>query len=208
MKNVTGTEQLKFTHLPVIAVTAVNICDAKATIPIRDQAVRLAIGCITHGLIVHQNGHTWRGQRTTWPNGVTALSYGGQSSWGEIRGEQLVPTTKPMPEPQPQPATRSDIPTAIALAVLLLAVVFGHWPYGFYMLLRLIVCGCSIYLALRTNNTRNRAWTWILGGMAVLFNPIVPIHMDRSDWQIVDLIASITLLVFGIFYKPRSHPPL
>jgi hypothetical protein len=97
MENVTGTEQLKFTHLPVITVTEENLRDVKAAIPIPDQAERLAVGCITHGLMVHQNGNNWRGQRTTWPNGVTALSYGGPSSWGEICGDELVPTTKPLP---------------------------------------------------------------------------------------------------------------
>ncbi len=60
---------------------------------------------------------------------------------------------------------------AIIPALLLLAAVFGRWPYGFYTLLRLVVCGCSAYLAVKANGMRNVAWTWIMGGMAVLFNP-------------------------------------
>ena len=48
---------------------------------------------------------------------------------------------------------------AIIPAALLLAAEFGRWPYGFYTLLRLVVCGCSAYLAVKANNTQNVAWT-------------------------------------------------
>ena len=94
---------------------------------------------------------------------------------------------------------------AIIPAVLLLAAEFGRWPYGFYTLLRLVVCGCSAYLAVKANSTRNVAWTWIMGGMAVLFNPILPIRIHRSDWRILDALAAVTLFVFVIVYKPDSY---
>jgi hypothetical protein len=87
--------------------------------------------------------------------------------------------------------------------LLLLAAIFGHWPYGFYTLLRLVVCGCSAHLAVRANSTRNVAWAWIMGGMAVLFNPILPIHIHRSHWQIVDTLAAATFFVFGAVFKPH-----
>ena len=106
MQNITIAEQLKFTHLPVISVTAENLRGTKGAIPIRDQAERLAVGCITNGVMVHENGHRWRGQRTTWPSGVTAISYGiNESTWGEIVGGMFVPTNKPLPEPQPSQKT-------------------------------------------------------------------------------------------------------
>ena len=79
---------------------------------------------------------------------------------------------------------------AIIPAVLLVAAVFGHWPYGFYTVLRLVVCGCSIYLALKAHAPGNAAWTWALGAMAVLFNPILPIHMRRGTWRLLDLLTA------------------
>jgi hypothetical protein len=63
---------------------------------------------------------------------------------------------------------------AFISSAFLLAAVFGRWPYGFYTFVRLIVCGCAVYLAVRTKTVRSTAWPWILGGMAVLFNPICP----------------------------------
>jgi len=50
-----------------------------------------------------------------------------------------------------------------------------------------------------------RRWTWILGGMAVLFNPILPIRIHRTDWQIVDALGAATLFVFVAVYKPDSY---
>lgn len=93
---------------------------------------------------------------------------------------------------------------AIIPAALLLGAVFGHWPYGFYTLMRFVVCGCAIYLAVNANRGGSGAWPWIMGGIAVLFNPIVPVRMHRSDWQIVDLVAALTLLAFGAMYKPHG----
>ena len=94
---------------------------------------------------------------------------------------------------------------AVVPAVVLLAAVFGHWPYGFYTLMRLIVCGCAIYLAVEAKRMGSAAWPWVLGGVAVLFNPIVPMRMHRSDWQIVDSFAAITLIVFATLYEPHGY---
>ena len=63
-------------------------------------------------------------------------------------------------------------------------------------------------MAVKAKSIGSVGWPWILGGMAVLFNPIVPIRMHRSDWQIVDFVAAITLLAFVAVYKPSGHPPL
>lgn len=67
---------------------------------------------------------------------------------------------------------RPSIKVATLLpGALLAAAVFGRWPYGFYTMMRLIVCGCCVYLAAKAHERRIVAWTWTLGAMAVLFNP-------------------------------------
>lgn len=99
---------------------------------------------------------------------------------------------------------KSNLP-AIIPALLLLAAVFGHWPYGFYTLMRLIVCGCAIYLAVGARRMGSTAWTWIMGVIAVLFNPIVPMRMHRSDWQIIDLATAIVLLIFVALDRRQGY---
>ncbi|HXJ94944.1 MAG TPA: DUF6804 family protein [Terriglobia bacterium] len=84
----------------------------------------------------------------------------------------------------------SKVP-AIVSAVLLLLAVLGRWPYGFYTLLRLGACGGAVYLAVQANALRRFAWAWIMGGVAVLFNPLVPIRLPRSAWQVIDVVAAV-----------------
>lgn len=68
-------------------------------------------------------------------------------------------------------------------------------PYGYFTLLRFVVCIVTAYCAVLSNEKGKVTWTWILGGMAVLFNPIVPIHIDRESWQVIDAVAAVVLLI-------------
>ena len=61
---------------------------------------------------------------------------------------------------------------------------------------------------MRANSERNIAWTWIMGGMAVLFNPILPMHMHRSDWWVVDALAAVTSLVFVVAHNHGNYSTL
>jgi len=90
---------------------------------------------------------------------------------------------------------------AIMAILLLVAAVFGRWPYGFYTFLRLFVCGTSAYLAFVTFAAKSRVWPWLMGGLAVLFNPLVPIHLHRTSWQFWDALAAILLLIFILVFK-------
>jgi hypothetical protein len=95
---------------------------------------------------------------------------------------------------------------AIIAVVLLVAAVFGRWPYGFYTFLRLFVCGTSVYLTFVTYTAKHKLWPWIVGGLAVLFNPLVPIHLHRSNWQVLDALAATALVVFVVSPKRIQHP--
>ncbi len=41
----------------------------------------------------------------------------------------------------------------------------------------------------------------LLGAVAVLFNPILPIHFSRDAWQVVDGLAAAVFLVTGLRIK-------
>ena len=97
----------------------------------------------------------------------------------------------------------SKIPAVISGIFLLLAV-FARWPYGFYTLLRFAVCGSAIYLALQANDFKKPAWVWIMGAMAVLFNPLVPVRFPRSVWQITDFIAAAVFATSLAMIRKKS----
>lgn len=77
--------------------------------------------------------------------------------------------------------------------MMALAVALLELPYGYYTLLRLLVCGVCIYLATQEVQVGRTGWAWVLGGVAVLYNPIFRIHLNREIWSIVN-VATIGLL--------------
>lgn len=91
------------------------------------------------------------------------------------------------------------IPAIIASLMLLGAL--GQWPYGYYQLLRLVVCGISVYVAFIAYNWHKIWATWLFGFIAVLFNPLIPIHLSRELWQPIDVICALLFVVVTLVLK-------
>lgn len=69
-------------------------------------------------------------------------------------------------------------------------------PYGFYMLLRLVITLTCVAGFLRAREDQRRDWLWIYGILVVLYNPILPVHlMLKSLWFVVNVITIILLWV-------------
>jgi hypothetical protein len=93
-------------------------------------------------------------------------------------------------------------PAVISSVMLLLA--FLDWNYGYYTFLRLIVTGTAVYYAyyLYTTIKEQTFWFWTLVGIAILFNPIIPVYLyDKSLWTIIDIIVASFFVVFILKYK-------
>ena len=75
-------------------------------------------------------------------------------------------------------------------ALLILALL--PWPYGFYNLLRLAVCAVSAWLAYEQWKHDNAVSAWVvaLGATALLFNPLLPIHLNREIWFVLDIVVA------------------
>jgi hypothetical protein len=76
-----------------------------------------------------------------------------------------------------------------------LAVALLDMPYGYYGLLRVLVCGACAYLAAQDANHGKAEWAWVLGGCAVLYNPIFKIPLGRELWAAVNVA---TILMLGL----------
>lgn len=94
--------------------------------------------------------------------------------------------------------------TLVASAFLFIALANGL-PYGYFTLLRFIVCAITAYLAYLAYEENNESfWVWIFGFIAVLFNPIFLIHLNREVWFPIDLITGIFLLVTIFIFKSKE----
>ena len=67
-------------------------------------------------------------------------------------------------------------------------------PYGYYNLLRVIVCGACAYIAVSYNKLQIIDMTIKYAGIAFLFNPLFPIHLFKEAWILIDLIIAGYLL--------------
>ena len=80
------------------------------------------------------------------------------------------------------------------IAAIMLLVAIAPLPYGYYQVLRWVVCGIAVYIGVSAYRW-NKIWvTWTFGGIAVLFNPIIPFHLSRDIWLPIDAIGA---LLFG-----------
>lgn len=82
----------------------------------------------------------------------------------------------------------------IAIGMLILAIP-PIWPYGYYILLRLVVSGVAVYAIYVGYNVDLRTIPVILGIIALLFNPIIPIYLKKEVWIVIDIIVAIVFLI-------------
>jgi len=87
------------------------------------------------------------------------------------------------------------IHSGICAAVLLIAA-FTEWPYFMYVLLRVIICGSAAYIATRLHSRHRVPLAWLFGAIAVLFNPVLPVRMARSDWEVINVLAAVIFIAF------------
>lgn len=87
------------------------------------------------------------------------------------------------------------VPCIIAAAMLLGAL--GKWPYGYYRLLRWVVCAAAVFTAWNSCEWRKFWGVWLFGIIAFVFNPLVPFHLARGTWQVID-VASVFAFVGSV----------
>jgi hypothetical protein len=93
-----------------------------------------------------------------------------------------------------------------AIAALMLFGALGYWPYGYYQLLRFVVCGISAYTAFMAYEWQRQWVVWLFGLIAVLFNPLIPILLPRELWQVIDVTCAFLFvaIVFAL-RKPNEQ---
>lgn len=88
----------------------------------------------------------------------------------------------------------------VPAALLLLALL--EMPYGYYTFLRLVICLSAAIIAY---------WSWrhvpvwgaVFATVALLFNPLIPVHLDRETWAPIDMGAAVLYLVHWSFVGRR-----
>lgn len=90
------------------------------------------------------------------------------------------------------------IPQAIVIAMLLYAPFFGDRYYPHITLLKWVCCPAFAYLATQAWKRQKTGWVWVLGTVAIFYNPIFQPHSVWNMWYIVIPFA-IAIAVASIF---------
>src|SRR5262249_16298188 len=69
----------------------------------------------------------------------------------------------------------------VAAGMLVYAAIEKH-PYSYYTLLRWICCPVFAYSAFAAHERDRMPWVWVFGVLALLYNPIFRVHLDRATW--------------------------
>ncbi|GJQ58448.1 MAG: hypothetical protein D8M57_14535 [Candidatus Scalindua sp. AMX11] len=88
-------------------------------------------------------------------------------------------------------------PQAIA-SIMLLAALNPENPYGYYVLLRWVVCGIFAFLAFQALEQEKKEWVWVLGITAAVYNPFFRMHLGRDIWSVVNVVT-IGIAIASIF---------
>ena len=88
-----------------------------------------------------------------------------------------------------------------------LIVALADLPYGYYTLLRITVTICACVLIYTTYQSRGTPTlgVFLFGGIALLFNPIVPVHLTREIWTPIDIAVAIVFVAHFVF-SLRANP--
>lgn len=86
----------------------------------------------------------------------------------------------------------------LALAAILLICLL-HLPYGAYTLIRFIAMVGLCVIAVKCFNEEKIPLAVIFGALALLFQPLVKIHLGRSVWNFVDVIVAAFLIGITLY---------
>jgi len=79
-----------------------------------------------------------------------------------------------------------------------LFIAIADMPYGYYQLLRFFVCGVGAYGAYLNYGQKKIGWVWILGIIALLFNPFMKFYLEKEVWKTIDFVAGIIFCTYFV----------
>jgi hypothetical protein len=82
------------------------------------------------------------------------------------------------------------------LSIILLAGAIFPVPYfAYYQIMNWVVAGTAVLTALQAH-ALNKDWLlWVFVLVAIVFNPLAPLHLRADVWQIADLVAILVFII-------------
>ncbi|MGJ8641789.1 MAG: DUF6804 family protein [Luteolibacter sp.] len=108
-----------------------------------------------------------------------------------------------MSEDPPKNALRIWLPEAVIVVMAIIALQKGN-PYSYYILLRWVACPVFAWIGWKAHSRGSGIAMIISAGvLAVLFNPIIRVMLDREKWEILN-IAMIAVAIWSGVVSMKS----
>ncbi len=86
---------------------------------------------------------------------------------------------------------KSDLKIPFVTVAVLSLIALLPMPYGYYTILRICVSICGGLTAyLDFNAGRKDIWVLLCIAVAIIFNPIVPVHLNREIWSVLNVMVA------------------
>jgi predicted branched-subunit amino acid permease len=88
---------------------------------------------------------------------------------------------------------------------VMLIVALAKLPYDYYTLLRLVVTICALVIAAEIYRREAISiWLCVFAALALLFNPVFPVHLTRAIWAPIDIGCALIFLAHMYFERERK----
>jgi hypothetical protein len=92
------------------------------------------------------------------------------------------------------------------LVAIALLIAMMRLPYGYYTFNRFLTCGFCILIAIlncQDDGVPGKIWTGVFVLVAIVFNPLVPLHLSRFTWPYLDLGAAVAVVAHLLFVRQK-----
>lgn len=81
------------------------------------------------------------------------------------------------------------------ISVIMLFIALGNNSREYYNILRFVICGVAAYSAYYSLNVNKERWAGTMGIIAIVFNPVIKIYLNRELWGFIDIIVAVIFIV-------------
>ncbi len=88
--------------------------------------------------------------------------------------------------------------------ILLIGAIFSFWPYSYFIILRWLVFIISLIVLNGFYTSNLKGWAIVFGVIALLFNPIYPVYLNKQSWIPIDLVSAIFFFLAAYSIKKKE----
>jgi hypothetical protein len=97
-----------------------------------------------------------------------------------------------------------NLKTYIFIVCALLLIAVAPMPYGYYQFMRIAITLVSSMTAFELYNKNKSLLLVVFVSVIIIYNPIIPIHLNKVIWIPINLLTAVFLGVFALVHKNKE----